>query len=278
MNITANNESNSGNNEGHNGENPQGSMSPDILQMIGHTQQQSQHASQISEQNHQMLSKLKEVFSPQEKKADSWYDNVLRAAIEAEKNGNPIPLTVDISSQLKLTQEQNRILQEKLSKLEQRENWRSNPETSIDQAAYNHVDMFMSQELSSAFDGNIPQPLAQAVTADLVQRIQHEQVNNPERWRQIRSNPDLMRTIVKNAVAQFVPPRARTIINQDNMMNSDYSDQDALDAIREARELMSREEIQNNPLMMKKLQHAEKRGREMFWEAKMLGQKGKSRI
>ena len=116
------------------------------------------------------------------------------------------------------------------------------------------------------------------MTQDLVNRIQYEQKNNPEQWRQIRSNPQAMAQIVRNAVAQFVPPQARQIIQQEKLQNTDYTSEDALDAIREARELMQEEHVRNNPLMMRKLQAAEQRGREMYWESKMLGQKGGSRI
>lgn len=249
-----------------------------IMGMIGHTQQQTAQLGEKTAKFEQTLNKLESVFNKEEPKPDQWYDDVLRAAIEAEKHGQPIPLTVQIATQLRKAESTNEQLMAELAELKKREQIRSNPEFTSDQAAYNQIDMYMGRELESAFAGDIPKPVAQAITADLVEKIRWEQQNNPDQWRSIRSNPAVMQKIVRNAVAQFIPPQARQIAAQHAQANAEYAPDDMLGAIREAQQMLQDPDVQKNPRQVKALHDAIERSRSMYWESKMLGQKGKARV
>ena len=255
-----------------------GGFDQNIMSMIGHTQQTTEQLGHKTASMEQTLSKLEKVFSKEEAKPDQWYDDVLRTAMEAEKQGQPIPLTVQIATQLRQAQANNEQLMNELAELKKREGIRSNPEFTSDTAAYNQIDMYMARELESAFQGNVPKPLAQAITADLVEKIQQEQRSNPDNWRSIRSNPQTMQKIVKNAVAQFIPPQARQIAQQHAVENAQYGEDEIVSAIREAQELLTRPEVQNDPKAQRRIHEAIERSRSMYWEAKMLGQKGKARV
>jgi len=259
----------------------EGGGEQDVMQMLGHVpsiMQQTQQVSTKVDRQGEVLSKLEQVFSKAEPAPDGWYDDVLRAAMEAEKQGQGMPLTVKISTQLLEQQKANAKLMAELEQLKSRENMRSNPQFQMDQAAFNHIDQFMSRELEAAYDGSIPKPVAVAVTQDLVQRIQHTQQHDPELWSRIRSNPELMQRVVRQAVAQAVPPEARRVVAQQALENATYSPQDIQASIREAQELMQQAEVQSNPRLMQKLQASIEKSREMYWESMIPGQGRRSRV
>lgn len=266
------NEQSTSSNEGVNG---------DIMQMLGHMPSAMQKVSQVEQttaRHDDVINKLEKVFSKGEVQPDGWYDDVLRTALEAEKAGQPIPLTLKISTELLQAQKQNAAMMKELAELKQRENIKSNPEFQMNQAAFTQIDQYMAQTLDSAFEGNIPKQIAMAVTQDLVEKITEEQRTNPQRWNKIRSSPQMMQQIVQNAVGQFIPPRARAIAEQYQTENQQYTAEDALTAINEAKEMMNRREVQENPALMRKLSQAMEKSREMYWETMIPGQNRRSRV
>jgi hypothetical protein len=256
-------------------------VNQDIMQMLGHMPSAMAKVSQVEQttaRHDDVISKLEKVFTKGEPAPDGWYDDVLRTAMEAEKAGQPIPLTLKISTELLEAQKQNAAMMKELEALKQRENIKSNPEFQMNQAAFTQIDQYMAQTLEHAFEGNIPKQIAAAVTQDLVEKITEEQRVNPQRWAQIRTNPQMMQTIVRNAVSQFIPPEARRIANQHHTENQEYSAQDALNAINEAKELLQQEEVRNNPALSRKIEQAMQKSREMYWETMIPGQNRRSRV
>ena len=250
----------------------------DILGMLGHTHQKTEHLEQQTNKHDQLLSKLEQVFNPAQPKPDGWYDDVLKTALDAEKAGQPIPLTVKISTELLQAQKQNHELMRKLEALEQKNQIKENPAYQADQAAFIQIDQFMGQGLRSAFGENIPKAVAIAVTQDLAEKIREEQQVNPQRWQEIRSNPQMMKRIVQNAIAQTIPPEARRIQYQNQVENAVYSPDEIKENIREANELLQTEEVRNNPHAAQKIHQSIQRMREMYWEAALPGQNRKARV
>lgn len=254
---------------------------PDIMQMLGHVpsmMQQTQEVTAKVDKQSEILGKLEKAFSKHEPQPDDWYDDVLKAALEAEKQGQGMPLTLKISNKLlEQTQNNAKLLQE-IEQLKAKENLRSNPQFQMDQAAYNHIDQFMAQELERSYDGATPKHVAAAVTSDLVERIRYTQQNEPELWQKVRSNPDLMRQVVQRAVAQSIPPEARRVVQEQYLNNQTYSPDDMRTAIREAQEMLARPEIANNPKATAKLHESIEKSRQMLWESMLPGQNRRSRV
>jgi hypothetical protein len=258
-----------------------GGGQPDVMAMLGHVptlMQQHQQVAQKVDKSSEVINKLEQVFSKSEPSPDQWYDDVLRSALEAEKQGTPIPNTLKISNVLLAQQNLAKQLQAELAALKQKEDLRNNPQYQMDQAAYTQIDQAMAQELSQAYGGQIPKHVAAAVTQDLVQRIQYSQQHEPETWQKVRANPEMMRHIVRNAIGQAVPPEARRIQQQNQIQNATYSPDDIHAAIREAQELMQSEEVQRNPRMMQKLNESITKSREMLWETMIPGTGRRSRV
>jgi hypothetical protein len=251
----------------------------DVMGMIGHVSQQQEQMSSKLSKSEEVLGKLEKVFSrSEEKNSDEWYDDVLRTALEAEKQGQPIPLTVKISTELRNAQKSNEQLMKEIQELKAKNQIKENPNFQADQAAYNHIDMFMSQELKNAFGQNVPKAVAVAVTQDLVQKIQDEQRTNPERWKEIRSNPQLMQRIARNAVAQTIPQQARQLSHQYQQENAVYSPDEIKENIAEAQQLLRSAEVRSNPDYARKVEASIVKMREMYWESLIPGQQRKAKI
>jgi hypothetical protein len=250
-------------------------VDPSVLSAIGH---QTQHLTQQTSKHDEVISKLEKVFSKAEEKPDGWYDDVLQAALEAEKNGQPIPLTVKISTELRRAQENNQKLMQELEAIKQKQAVKDNPGFQADQMAYNHMDMFMAQELKSHFGDAIPKATAAAVTQDLSQKIAEEQRNNPQRWQQIRSNPEMMARIVRNAVATTIPPRARQIAAEHAQANAVYDPEEIKENLDEAMQLLRTPEVRGNPQYYSKVSESIEKMRAMYWESLIPGQGRRARV
>lgn len=258
-----------------------GGAEPDIMQMLGHVPSLMQQQQQVAEKTNrqgEVLERLEKVFSKAEPQPDGWYDDVLKAALEAEKQGQSMPLTLKISNELLAQQKANQKLMADLEQLKAKENLRSNPQFQMDQAAYNHIDQAMARELEDAYDGTIPEHVAVAVTQDLVKRIQHTQQHDPATWAKVRSNPELMQQVVRRAVAQAVPPQARRVIAQEQLANATYEPNDMRAAIAEAQEMLRRPDVQQNPALSAKIHESIERSRQMLWESMMPGQGRRGRV
>jgi hypothetical protein len=245
-----------------------------ILGLIGHTQQQQQQLAQQTSKHDEVLSKLESIFKPQQENPEGWFDDVLRTALEAEKAGQPMPLTVKIAEKLLSTQRGNAELMKELEALKNKERIKENPSFQADQYAYNEIDRHLGQELAKAFGGDIPKSVAVGITQDLAEKIREEQQTNPQRWAQIRSNPQMLQRIVANAVAQTVPPSARRLAHEHQVANAVYTPDEIKENILEAQELLRNPEIRNNPDAVRKVNESITRMREMFWESRFPGRNG----
>lgn len=254
-----------------------GENQSEIMSLLGHMGTQHQEIQTKTSQHDEVLSKLEKVFSKQEANED-WYEEVLKTALEAEKKGAPIPLTVKISTELKNSQEQNAKLMRELQELKSRQDLKDNPSFQADQIAYNNIDTAMGQELKKMYGDNIPKSVAVGLTQDLVEKIRWEQTNNPQRWAAIRSDPGMMRQIVRNAVSQTVPQHARQIISENETANATYEPNEIRENIAEAQALLRDPDVRMNPSAVNKINESIVRMREMLWESMLPGQNRRSRV
>jgi hypothetical protein len=255
-----------------------GGGEPDIMSFIGHTARTAQEAHTTANKQADVLSRLEKVFSKAEPAPDGWYDDVLKTALEAEKAGQPIPLTVKISTELRNSQMANQKLMQEIEEMKAKMAIKENPNYNADQMAFNQMDSFLGQELQRTYGEQIPKAIAGAVTQDLVTKIQEEQRTNPERWKQIRSNPQMMRRVIQNAVANVVPQRAKEIAYEEQQRNAVYEPDEIMENIREAQELLHNEEVRNNPRAAQRVNESIEKMRAMYWEAVIPGQGRKARI
>lgn len=246
-----------------------------ILAAVGEARKTAAEAQQNTEQ---LLNKLKQVFADEQTEQDDWYKEILSAALEAEKQGYPIPLTLKISTELKKTQEENKKLLKIIEELKQKAEMAADPESYADMQAYTTIDALIDRHLQQAYRGQAPEQVKTAIIQDLKQRILWDKQNNPESWRKVRQDPHLLDKVVRASIANFVPTIAKEALDEYVGEREEYDAETIFEAIKEAQALLKNKEIAKDPEKVKLIHDKIKRLREMYWEAKMSWSGGKTRI
>lgn len=177
-------------------------------------------------------------------------DQYIAAAIEAERRGKPIPLTVNsalegfqgqimLLKQIKTLQATNKELTGKVDRV-------SNPGHMIDQQAYAHLDSAVLNALNTVYgttDDVEPVKEAQfkAVTSLIGKEINDLRANNPELWDRIRRNPQDQQKLVSHYVKQVIPPRARQLLEDEQVKKTPLTLADLQQAWKQTEQIEDQE-------------------------------------
>jgi hypothetical protein len=217
--------------------------------------QWSQKYSQLENQHKQTsktLEKIREVFAPSEDNSGSQteqriaqyeaqLDHYMQAAIEAERRGQPIPLTTNLAIQLfqgKIEQEREREnFGGQLAELKAILQRVDNPDNQIDNQTYQNIDTSVLRSLDVLF-GKEPNDVKsyqfQAVTKAIGAEIRDLKKNDPELWSEIRLDPQRQAKFVQHFVKQTIPPKAREIMMEDQIKREPMTVDELYSAFREA--------------------------------------------
>lgn len=213
-----------------------------------------------SEGTEQTLNKLRHVFVPESDpsfqapdpvadevaKLEQSLDWYIQKGFEAEKNGNPIPLTIDnairtITGQIKSIKE-GAELKATVAKLTKRLEDQANPSRQLDGQAYQTIDGLLVRGLDTLYgpgDENLPAKNAQWTAA--IQRLQGEvqnlQKNHADVWDKARRNPQALQRLVNHVLTQNMPPKARQIIETERLRAEPMTMGELQKAYREAMQL-----------------------------------------
>lgn len=176
------------------------------------------------------------------KQLEAEMDEYLSAAIEAERQGRPIPLTVNsaiksLQHQIRYAKE-NSEMRKKLEALEGKLDQSSHPELGLDRQAYSNIDTQIESALSQIYgnDPDVVDAQFDVVSKRVAREVTELQKEDPVAWRRIRKNPDAQRKLVNHFVQQHIPPRARQVLEEDHIRRTPMSADDLLQAFREAKE------------------------------------------
>lgn len=251
---------------GHRGASPThfgGAETPDFNAMLEALQNdREQESSQWSQkynqlegqhrQTSQTLDKIRQVFAPDQGDAPSeaeqriagfeqQLDHYMQAAIEAERRGQPIPLTTNLAIQLfqgKIEQERERErLYGDIAQLKQAMKQAQNPDNQVDNITYQNLDTSVLQAMDVLY-GREPSDVKsyqfQAVTKALGAEIRDLKRNDPELWAEIRRDPNRQASMVRHFVKQTIPPKAREILMEDQIKREPMGTDELYQAFREA--------------------------------------------
>lgn len=173
-------------------------------------------------------------------------DEYLQAAIDHERKGTPIPLTINsavnsIKFQIRALQKE-KVLEERNKKLEAQIAQLSNPANAIDQTAYSNIDSAVINSLNSVFgagDEYADQKNAQfqAVTAQIADEIRDLKTTDPDMWDRIRRDRNAQVKLVNHFIKKNIPPKARQLMEEDEIKRTPLSYDELMNAFREAKEL-----------------------------------------
>lgn len=186
-------------------------------------------------------------------------DQYLEAAIEAERKGSPIPLTVN--SAISNLKHQIRYVKDQQAWAAEREEMKakikelSNPSARIDEAAYNNMDSLIQSSLQQIF-GNDQETIDvqfDAVSKHLIREIKDLRKNDPETWDRIRRDRNAQVKMVNHFVQKNIPPRARQLVEEDRIKRTPLSEGELLSAFREAKELYKKDPSTQNKNLLSEI-------------------------
>lgn len=177
-------------------------------------------------------------------------DQVLQIAIESERAGKPIPLTVSTAVDALKAQIESvkyrAATDKKLAEMERRLADAANPSKAIDQTAYNNMDSNIQTALNAIYGNSdeyeeVKQAQFNSISSQIIAEIRDLQKNDPQMWDKIRRNPKAQQNLVTHFVKKTIPPRARQIMEEDNIKKTPMGTDELLNAFREAKELASKD-------------------------------------
>jgi hypothetical protein len=177
-------------------------------------------------------------------------DQVLQIAIESERNGRPIPLTVSTAVDALKAQIENvkyrAAAEKRLAEMEKQLKEVSNPSKVIDQTAYNNMDSSIQTALNAIYGTSdeydeVKQAQFNSISSQIINEIRDLQKNDPQMWDKIRRNPKAQQNLVTHFVKKTIPPRARQIMEEDSIKKTPLGTDELLNAFREAKELAAKD-------------------------------------
>ncbi|HBR25990.1 MAG TPA: hypothetical protein DD732_02950, partial [Rhizobiales bacterium] len=173
-------------------------------------------------------------------------DQYVQAAITAERQGRPIPLTVNAAIEslqgLIAQTEENKILRERLGKMESQVARVSDPGHNINMQAYSSMDSQVINALNTVYGSgdeysDVKTAQFEAVSKLIIKEVKELQTNEPDVWDRIRRNPVDQKKLVNHFVTQVMPPKARQLMQDDEVRRTPLTLQDLQQAWEESKDL-----------------------------------------
>lgn len=208
-----------------------------------------------SQQNQALIDGLRNVFNPQEQvdpvdekigHLESQLDYYLQQGLEAEKRGEPMPLTINLAVQglqndIAALQDKKQT-QSHIKKLENQIKALSDPNVKADTAAYQNLDSMIIDNVEKIYGSGEETRIQRgaqfnAIADQISREVQNIKQRQPQIWDQIRRSPDKQRKMVAYFVEQNLPPMVRQKMAQEKLMSTPMGEDELLQAFQEANQI-----------------------------------------
>jgi hypothetical protein len=243
-----------------------------IGQELGISREEARQAREEARESKEMFKKLEGVFKEQPKdNPQAWFDNILDAVMEADRQGKPMPITGQMATILAKVQEQTLGQQAQIEKLEKIIQQLSNPANAANQRAYMAMDDAITTTLEGIY-GEVPMAFHNAVSSEVESILRTLQTEAPAKWEQIRRSETYQKRLVAHCAQKLVPPKAREIVMEKHEKERPTTYADIMQARSEIRE-MKRAVAQGHDVgyTPKQLESFERQVREQEWEMRYNG-------
>ncbi len=210
--------------------------------------------------------RMREVFAPKKEAAapdpisglEEQLDYYLETAMDLKAKGQSIPLTTNLAVQSFQTmiaqQKAIQALTQQITELKGGLDKANNPEAPINNMAYAQMETFMTSAIDGLYGKN---QTAKAQIYDATVRLikanlTELQTKAPQEWDRVRRNPQDLQKIVNSAIKQLVPPKAYSILENEQLQNTPLKSQEVWGAWEELKELRQQGKI--NPEQFSKMQ------------------------
>lgn len=188
--------------------------------------------------------KKKDRYESEVEDAQTQLDKIIEIALEAERSGRPMPLTASLGVQLQKFRidslnKQKQFMQV-IGELQEKVERMSDPGNQADAQIFASMDTALEGALDQIYgpeDQRTKAVMFRAVTDSIVADIKDLKKSDPNAWREIRRKPDLQRKLVNYHLKQTIPPKARQIMEEDNVRKTPLTGNELIAAWREAKEL-----------------------------------------
>jgi hypothetical protein len=233
------------------------STKADLGKAQGELGRQRQTISQLSKktaETDKTIGALRNVFAPEQQQSDptedrlsqleAELDQVIATGIEYEKAGRPINVTVRNavrSLEFQIEQEKrNRALNGELAEVKKKLDAVSNPDVQLDQRAGQIMDDALMTALDTVYGvgdelGDTKVAQWNAIIQQMAAEVKGLKREKPELWNQIRRNPQKLHRLVNHFITKNMPPRARQLIEQEQLENEPVTMADLKQAYDEAK-------------------------------------------
>jgi len=204
-----------------------------------------------------VLGRMRDIFAPQEKKTSkidemTELDRLLdEAALEDQKRGGKgLPLTTKIGKNLsdfaRTAIEKNTHLEKELLDLKRRVETESSPAYRDFQKVLGGAETFVEDALEELYPGSENKDVkgyqASAIM-DLVRKEIKEMVdkNETDNIKKLK-NPKVVRNMVNHMMAQILPPKVRTMMDNERIANTPETEESLLSSLKEVQEKFKKAE------------------------------------
>jgi hypothetical protein len=163
-----------------------------------------------------------------------WIDPILQHALEAEKRGQPMPITTEIAvavqrltDQLEEQEARNRKQEEQLKRI-------TDPQAWQDQQMFASMDDQLQRLVSNLYPDGDSRPQYDAMVQRATKYL-NELGEDPKVWREFRNNKQAQARLVQMVASEFVPKQALNRMREDYERNSPYTRQQLEEAWEEAK-------------------------------------------
>lgn len=223
--------------------------------------QQSKTVDQLRRQlgeSSETMSRVKKAFTgEQEQRVDpsqarineheQFLDYFLQQGLEAERRGQPIPLTVTLGSKLAqeniASEKRAAKLEAKLAQLEGKINRQEDTGYRLTDQAAAVMEGMLQEGLAQVYgdDESSERTRAaqfEAVAGRISEEIKDLMKNDPKVWDKVRRNPASLRKMVNHFVGELIPPKARQMLENQRIQDVEQSTDELYIAFNQAKQML----------------------------------------
>lgn len=205
----------------------------------GGAREDARQAREIAAQNAKQFEQIQRAFTGEKEAAPdetAWYNEMLDALMEAEKQGKPMPMTARLGTVAYENQKKALALESQVAELRNMVKQLSDPRARAEQLAYAHMDDAITTTLEGMY-GEVPMAFHNAVSSEVESVLREIQKSAPQKWEQLRRSETAQKKLVQHCAQKLVPPKAREFLLQKHESERDTTAQDFQSAWNEIRAL-----------------------------------------
>jgi len=211
--------------------------SPELIEALRHKLgSQDNEINQLKKQT-STIDRLREAFAPSEpKQKGKWIDPILQHAIQAEREGRPMPITTEVAVEVQRLNEMLEAQERRNQQMEQQLKRVTDPSAWQDQQMFASMDDQLQRLVNNLYPG-----FDNKVQYDaMVQRASgylKQLGDDPDIWKQFRNNKEAQTRLIQKVAGEFIPDRARKQMQAEYDATSPYNQRELEEAWDAAKQI-----------------------------------------